>query len=352
MLELEQELVEFQESSRELEQALEDELRELENRNALLLAQSQLKDEKISKLNDTITQLTAEWNHQLQAAADKEAAQEKLITELKQKLVHMEILNDDMMSNDRVLESKYQMATQFNNELIEKIALVENDLELERQANALNRLTISNLKNEIAAAQTSLKVHALKHLSNGGSRLQRDSTYHDFSFAEGTILDIEEMLASEPPKYMKRSTSTSLTRFHDLYSRSSALRQKVGEVNTSLALKSPSTTQLTKRNTSSEPPSPIIGTLADNSLSKENSTQFGVDGEDSQNNGQNKGVNGQSNGVNGQNNRVNGQNIGLKIGVDKIQNDGLKNYCHEDAGHTNIYRKATFKGLMKGVFRV
>lgn len=269
MLELEQELVEFQESSKQLEQALEEELRDLETRNASLTAQLEVKDSKIYALTQSITRLTSELNEQMVLFADQKAANETIVAELKHKLVHMEILNDDMLSQDRVLESKYQLATQFNNELLEKIALVENELELERQANAQNRLTISNLENELLSKPKSGKPCNLPEShediqsppkSADHADMKRDSTYHDLSFADGTILDIGEMLASEPQKMELNiiSHSESLHRFHELYSKSGALRQKVGEVNMSLALKSPSTTQLTKLNTSSGVSTPTI----------------------------------------------------------------------------------------------
>lgn len=271
MLELEQELIEFQESSKELEQALEEELRDLETRNTSLTTQLEAKDTKIQALAQTVARLTTEINEQLAVAAEKTAASETLVAELKHKLVHMEILNDDMLSHDRILDSKYQLAIQFNNELLEKIALVENELELERQANAQNRLTISNLENELSSCLESCKqvekpntqgqFQSLKHKSAGSiSKMKRESTYHDLSFADGTILDIGEMLASEPPENEMRELphSESLHKFHELYSKSGALRQKVGEVNMSLALKSPSTTQLTKQNTSSGVSTPTI----------------------------------------------------------------------------------------------
>ena len=144
MQELEQDLVEFQESSKELEQALEEELRDLESRNAVLASHIQEKDDKIVSLAQNAARLTAELNEQSAAAAEQAAASEKTIAELKRKLVHMEILNEDMLSQDRVLENKYHLSTQFNNELLEKLALMENELELERRVNAQNRLLTYN----------------------------------------------------------------------------------------------------------------------------------------------------------------------------------------------------------------
>lgn len=243
MLELEQELIDFQESSKELEQALEDELRDLETEKASLAAQVHYRDVRIAELTKRIVELTAEVNQLTADVTQKEKAHNLLVADLKQKLVSMEILNDDMVSQDRILESKLRLATQFNNELLEKIAMVENDLELEKQENAKHKLTISNLQNAPAKL----------------TRSKRDSTYRDLSFANGTVLDINEMLATEPPAPIPEThmpRSESLTIFQELNTKSGLLRQKVGEMNTSLALKSNSTTQVSKAPAKQKPGKP------------------------------------------------------------------------------------------------
>lgn len=237
MLELELELVEFQESSKDLEQALEDELHDLEAQKSLLTDQLRSKEKLIFTLNGKVQSLNNEVAELLNLLIDDKSAYEKVIADLKHKLVAMEILNDDYLSRDRVVDSKLQLANQFNNELLEKLAMVENDLDLERQTNAHLKLTLSNLgntKNRQASRQT---------------RMKRDSTYTDFAFAESTVLDINEMLATEPPAPVMESKmprSESLTRFQELCTKSDVLRQKVGEVNSSLALKSLSTAEISR----------------------------------------------------------------------------------------------------------
>lgn len=219
MCELEQELVEFQESSKELEQALEDELQQLEEQNAKLELQSRAKDIKIVELNKTVINLTAEINKLSELLAETKRANNHTISDLKQQLVTMEILNEDMLSQDRVLEHKFKLAQQFNNELLEKLALVENDLELERELNAKNTLLISNLENS-----------TVKKL-----QIKRDETLEDLTFADGTILDINEMLASEPPQPPRLMPKLgSLHMIHELYHKSDVLLTKVGNLSTTL----------------------------------------------------------------------------------------------------------------------
>lgn len=273
MLELEKELAEFQDSSKELEQALEEELRVLETQATTLTAQIQAKDAKIRSLTETVAQLNLEINEQSTRSVEEAAEYEKKISDLKHKLIHMEILNDDMVSRDRVLESKLLLATQFNDELLEKIAMVENELELERQANARHRLTITNLETE-KSERANVKEKEMSCFGDkevyAEKRIGRDSTFQDFSFAEGTILDIGEMLASEPPKNVV-PRSESLLLFQELYTKSGALRQKVGEVNMSLAFKSPSTTHITKRSSTLGSRTPTVVLEATGTDSRERS---------------------------------------------------------------------------------
>lgn len=244
MLDLELELIEFQESSKDLEQALEDELHDLETQKSSLVAQLLAKDKMISTLNARVIALNTEVTDLLNLLSENKAIYEKTTADLKHKLVAMEILNDDYLSKDRVVESKLHLANQFNNELLEKLAMVENDLDLERQANAQHKLTISNLSNNATNQPGRL------------TRNKRDSTYRDFAFAESTILDINEMLATEPPATLgesKMPRSESLTRFQELCSKSDILRQKVGEVNSSLALKTLSTAEVSRPTALSSP---------------------------------------------------------------------------------------------------
>lgn len=240
MLELEQELIEFQELSKELEQALEDELRALEAEKAALAAQGEAKDAKIALLSRRVVELTAEVNALSLEQAEREKVHSRTVGELRQQLVRVEILNEDMMSQDRILENKLQLAQQFKNELLEKLAMVENDLELERRTNAQHRLTISNLEMALQPAKL--------------TRSKRDSTYHDLSFANGTILDINEMLATAPdPPKARMPRLDSLTTFKELNAKSGLLRQKVGEMNTTLALKSPSTIGVSRQKAPGRP---------------------------------------------------------------------------------------------------
>lgn len=238
MLELELELAEFQDSSKELEQALEEELHKLEIQNQVLASQNQVKDTKISVLQKKVVELTSEVNSLSNKLTDERNLHEKSLHDLRQKLVATEISNDSMKSYDRVLESKFEIANQMNNELLEKLAMVENDLDLERKKTASQQLLISNLKNQETPARSNAR--------STSARI-RSSVYEE-NLADGTMLDIGEMLGSDPPSVpqQKMPRSESLTLFQELCVKSEELRQKVGHVNSTLALKLNSTAELSK----------------------------------------------------------------------------------------------------------
>lgn len=257
MLALEQELMEFQESSKELEQALELELKESEDKNALLLMQLQAKDAKIGTLNNTIIELTKEINKVLNSASEQKHKLESEIADLKKKLVSIEILNEDVLSHDRIIENKLALATQFNNELLEKIAMTENDLEMERQVNAQNRLKIFNLENERSEPS---KKKAHRQLRQSKSRPKSTLSLADVS-ADGTMLDIEDFLASAPPgKVVSEGSqmprSDSRTKIHELSVRSGEMQQRMGELSSTLALKANSTREVSPYKASTHVDSP------------------------------------------------------------------------------------------------
>lgn len=262
---LEQELLEFQDSSKELEQALEEELQQLEEQNSTLEDQCREKDLKISELSTKIVALTLEINSLTEELDANKRSNEQIISILKQQLVAIEILNDDMVSHDRVLEQKLALAQQFNNELLEKLALVENDLELEKDVNAKQRLVILNLENASQIQEGGLgKLEQSSKLT----KLKRDSTLMDLTMVDGTILDINEMLASEPPKpqdIRQISKLGSLHMIHELYSKSDALLNKVEDLNTTL--KSGSTTE-TQMSTAKRDQRTIVNSPSISNLSK------------------------------------------------------------------------------------
>lgn len=106
VVELETVLSEFQESSKELEQLLEEELQDLERANTTLQSTLDKTNEQLLKSNSRIVELTRELNESQEKAAEKAREQEHRLSEIQQQLVTVEISNDSMESNDRILTNK------------------------------------------------------------------------------------------------------------------------------------------------------------------------------------------------------------------------------------------------------
>lgn len=277
MLALEREFMDFQESSKELEQALEQELKESEDKNILLTTQMRAKDAKIDELNNTVIDLSKEVNRLTNNAIEQRKQLEAQIADLKKKLVTVEILNEDVLSHDRIMENKLALATQFNNELLEKIALTENDLEMERQINAQNRLKIFNLENE-----KSLPPKSKRLLKQVKGRPLSVMSLADTS-ADGTVLDIEDFLASAPPGLTTNNNaemprSESKTKIHELTIWSGEMQQRIGELSNSLAMKAHPTREVSpyKVNSSAQKPSKDETHKLTHSPSVRNLAKFGT----------------------------------------------------------------------------
>lgn len=257
MLELEQELLEFQKSSKELEEALEDELSELENKNKLLVTQINAKDEKLQQLTSQLSDANAEIFRVQEALAADKVKMEKEILALKQKLVEVEILNDDMGMNDRILENNLHFAKLLNNDLLERLALAESDLESEKQINAQYKLRISNLESESLRPLTKAR-----HLQQIKPKSKRQSVTRSImsvadTTADGTILDLNEFLASAPPEAIHPNSniprSGSRGKIHEQYLRSEEIVQKVGQMSQYIGLKSNSTIQVSDHEVQTPP---------------------------------------------------------------------------------------------------
>lgn len=153
VLESEAILNEFQESSKDLEKALEDELQQLESTNLNL--ENQVIDLK--------KQLLASRQQNLDQGKDLDELQDLLLSKdqeiagLQQKIVTIEISNASMESQDRIMLSKYEVQQAFNNELLEKLAMLEDELDRVKKQNTEKQLHITNYKIQISDLQETIK---------------------------------------------------------------------------------------------------------------------------------------------------------------------------------------------------
>ncbi|CAH6719181.1 hypothetical protein CLIB1444_02S02740 [[Candida] jaroonii] len=248
VLELEEELVDFQGYSKELEEALEEELKQLELDNKKLTSVKKENEATIKIQSTKIKELTRQLRDQEETYNEDKLKNEAEVRSLKQKLVDIEIINDNMESNDRVISQKLELSNQFNNELIEKIALLENDLYMERKANNEKDLFISNYQNTI----------------NDLKQQVDENTNTDINTSIGevdvSVLSMKDVLRAGPPispfskdiKDNKKGMvkSDSLQKLHELSVKTEGLSNRIKSLRrdslylASPNIKSPSTTQL------------------------------------------------------------------------------------------------------------
>lgn len=252
ILELEAGLNEFQESSKELEKALEDELLELETNNSQLVSKLNIKQEELSKANTKIIDLSSELNSLHESTSVKLYEKDEMIHNLTSQLVKTEIMNDTMENDDRIKSSKFEVQQKFNNELLERLAMLEGDYERERKLNVEKQLHIINYQNQIKDLQKKIE-----KLENNSDNEQ---------VGDILMLSIGEMLRSTPPpnkirqwdtpkqSNMKKSDSlrklkTLTMEIENFLGNFSNSKISPGQSPSSSILKSPSTTQLDMSNT-------------------------------------------------------------------------------------------------------
>ncbi|KAI3404022.2 hypothetical protein KGF56_003181 [Candida oxycetoniae] len=204
ILESEAALNEFQESSRDLERALEEELHELESTNVVLIKQLQNFKGQLNSSRQQKLDLGREVGSLQELIQEKDAE----ISHLRQKIVNIEILNDSMESQDRIMTSKYELQQSFNNELLEKLAILEDEVDRLRKLNIEKGLYITNYQNQIEELNlkvTSLESQVYKEQAGAVAGAGDSCENGDVS-----ILSIKEMLkTTPPPKHSNNSTKNS-----------------------------------------------------------------------------------------------------------------------------------------------
>lgn len=254
VLELEDELMEFQESSRELEKALEEELQTLEQTNEMLLKQDKTKSQTIKDLNDKIKSLKRQMNQMSDNYNHDKIKLENEIRAAKQRVVDIEITNDTMELKDRLISNKLEGLNLFNMELLEKVALLENDLHLERKRNNEKDLHIMNYKNRIIDLKAQIDI--MKGMKYEISKQKDDSD----SEVDILVLSMKAMLKAGPPTPLASlPKSGSRQKVHDLILKTDDLTGRFKDLKrdsmylASTPAKSRSTTQLSKSGTAAKP---------------------------------------------------------------------------------------------------
>lgn len=234
VLELEKELQDFQESSKELEQALEEELADLEETKKDLEVKLDNKTKQLDESTRREQDLRSELL-QLNESFSKHSADYKHeILRLKERLVNTEISNDNMLEIERLLSHKVEMSDQTSNELLERVALLENDLERERSVSMQRQLNLTNSENKVTElngviAELELRIKSLEN-----------------AYAGNSVMSLKNMLQTDPKKLSKRDSvinprrnshiphSESLKKLHLLNNRSENMSYKLQDLKDSI----------------------------------------------------------------------------------------------------------------------
>lgn len=204
-------LCDIQESSHELEKALEEELRDTELRYEQQQAAYKKLEARANRDRQQVESLTQELNSLYESSRETAVEWESLHARLAEQLVIAEIDNDTMETNDRALQQQLYASQKISNDLLERLALTDHDLERERASSASKQLYIENYQRQVR--ELTMEIHALKsHCADYDAQHTKD--------ADIAMLSMRDVLKTEPPtsQYANRAhsvpKSASLQRLH------------------------------------------------------------------------------------------------------------------------------------------
>lgn len=234
---LELELLEFQESSKELELALEDELARMEAYTASLEHDLEVTQQDLATSRAREQQLERQLEAAEEAIRQQNRQNEERVLGLTQRLVAIEVVNESMELNDRMHAARMEVVQQMNNDLLERVALLDDEVHRQRDVAVQNRLHMSNQENtilelsqtvtELQQENTELRKHLEPVQVSGVSEasLRNESTIlHE---GDVLVLSMRDMLRAGP---QRMSHSGSLHRLQELLERSMAAAKEAHEI--------------------------------------------------------------------------------------------------------------------------
>lgn len=147
--ELETELSEFQQSSYELEQELEKELNSLEEKKKKLEAQLAEKQRQVDSWKQKYVALEHDFGELSHKNEEKFKNYKLELKSVRSKLINIEIMNDNIEQNERMLGINLdEIETKYNDSL-EKIALLESEVDYKDEMLLKERLNHQNTKTQL-----------------------------------------------------------------------------------------------------------------------------------------------------------------------------------------------------------
>ncbi|GMM38941.1 hypothetical protein DASC09_062800 [Saccharomycopsis crataegensis] len=218
---LENELSDFQQSSYELEQELEKELNDLETRKQELEEALESKRKEAENWKAKYVRLESEFNNVTSRNEDKFKNYKKELQSVRSKLVNIEILNDNIEQNERILSINLNdLETKYNDSL-ERIALLESEINYKDEALLKEKLDNQNTQNQF----NELKGEIDKLRSQQKQKLQREKSQSGQS--SSSIFDstgnasVSESVRNNIPK------SNSIKQLHNMIEQTKFMENRV-----------------------------------------------------------------------------------------------------------------------------
>lgn len=155
---LETELTDFQKSSYELEQELEKELTALEDQNNEYKEEIARKNKEIDTWRTKYVQLERELSNLNTLYQDRFRKYKTELHSVRSQLVNIEIMNDNIEQNERLLSINLNDLESKYNDSLEKIALLEGELSYKEELLLKEKLKNQNLQNEYGEIKERLLV--------------------------------------------------------------------------------------------------------------------------------------------------------------------------------------------------
>lgn len=220
---LETELADFQQSSYELEQELEKELNALEDKNEKLEDKIAAKQKDIENWKAKYVELEAEFNNLNSKNEDKFKNYKKELQSVRSKLVNIEILNDNIEQNERILSINLNDLESKYNDSLEKIALIESELNYKDELLLKEKLNHQNTKNQLSELQAELDKYK-PHSDNEQEVSQHDDTSRHASIAGS----VGSMALSELSKKLPKSNS--MKQLHNMIEQTKFMENRVESI--------------------------------------------------------------------------------------------------------------------------
>ncbi|ODV62856.1 uncharacterized protein ASCRUDRAFT_79487 [Ascoidea rubescens DSM 1968] len=236
---LENELSEFQSSSYELEQELEKELNDLDSKNESLKLNLIESEKETSLWKNKFFNLQKDLQNQSVKAQEQISNYKNELSNTRNKLINIEIINDNIEQNERKLNVNLNELDSKYNDTLEQVALLESELDYKNELLLKEQLEHQNTRNSLLEVQKELD--NLKNSINKSTSASTTSTGLPLIFNSIGIFGNTNNNLSRTPSNSLDSTSqrsfpksNSIRQLHDMINQAKGMESRVENIKISL----------------------------------------------------------------------------------------------------------------------